>query len=372
MECEFRDTGGREPASRERPQVLTQTRSPPGNPARQSMCGPLVSKSTVLLLMAFGIARMITCARKSVLLRKIHLPVRWKKPRTQAARDRIGQLFLLAWGVRNLDRSTASFCTCKPQRANAFKTASFGNVKNHWTVRYSNRGFRKIFRPDNNGRMDEDKKMSELEKRLLEIDMVQAHEEHRDAGQSGFACIRIWILVLSSPFLALGSAAATGGIDFEQNSQAIFPYLRAFILFGGIMGFLLILLHNSKDAARAQSKLAMNWYRGLLVHLAEADRIKSIPLPIDATNLTNPVAFSRKALTSFSVLFACFGGATCGLYIGAAVSMENIKEIPILPISVSVLTGAVLSAFHLRARVEKILVEAEKRARATSSATTDG
>lgn len=202
--------------------------------------------------------------------------------------------------------------------------------------------------------------MTKLNERLLELDMHHAFEEHRETSQSGLSCIRLWILVISAPFIALGSAVTANEADF-QYIESIFPYLRVFLAFGGVMGILLIFLHSTKDAARTQCKIAMNTFREMYVRKSSSERYFLNALPTDLSPLRNPITFHPDVFfSSFSALFSFFGGAVCGMYIGGAIFVSDLSNVQWIPLILFMMVAAVICTVHLRRKVGQVLQGAKE------------
>lgn len=158
---------------------------------------------------------------------------------------------------------------------------------------------------------------------LLKTEMEKAYEEHQLTGARAMETIKQWLLVIAFPFIIIGSALTfIKGNEFNLNSNWIFdvPFgIRPFFIFSGIMGLLLIILHNNIDLHKIVCRVSMNSFRklhkiGLKDELDKLNWDYPIRTDIDLMKI-NPL--------SFTFWFTIFGGGISGAYISVGLGASS-------------------------------------------------
>jgi len=104
---------------------------------------------------------------------------------------------------------------------------------------------------------------------LVKIEMQQAYAEHQSTGIRTLDVIKQWLIVVTFPFLVIGSLIAFMdktelNILIHKNWLFDIPEgIRPFFVFSGIISFILINLHTSIDLHKMICRNAMNSFRGL-------------------------------------------------------------------------------------------------------------
>jgi len=164
--------------------------------------------------------------------------------------------------------------------------------------------------------MEENNQVNEKSWELVNTEMHQAYEEHRAASQRALNVIKQWLLVVAFPFIVLGSSMsflseATTKIDITTNWMFSIPLgYRPFFVFSGIMGMLLIILHNDIDMHKHVCRNGMNAFRKLYKKTLKKEFEKINWVYKMRTDFT-PIKINFR---SFTFWFAIFGGAVSGLY----------------------------------------------------------
>ncbi len=180
--------------------------------------------------------------------------------------------------------------------------------------------------------------------------MTQAFEEHRAAAQRALSVIKQWLLVITFPFIVIGSSFSFSSekINITSVDQVWLFSLpigyRLIFIFSGILSLLLIFLHNDIDMHKNVCRNGMNSFRALYKTALKND-FEDIGWHYKMRTDFSEIKLN---MLSFTCLFSLFGGFISGLYCAIGIGFELGNCMPIVWGVIVISSFVPLFVMHLK------------------------